>query len=285
MAVPPILASGPGSRSPSPAAPASSASRRSRLLEELGAEVSDDPLGRLRPARSGGAASRRFEGAEVVIHLAANVGGIGYNRRNPGPLAHDNLAMGLNVFEACQGARGREAGRRLLGLRLSQVHPRPLLGGRHLGRLPGGVERSLRAGEEDAARALATPTGASTASTRALPVMANLYGPGDNFDLEDSHVIAAMIHKYVVAAERGDPEVVLWGTGSRRASSSTSTTPPGRWFSAPSDSRSPIRSTSAPGRRRASAGSPRRSPSSPVSRGRPSGTTRSPTGSPSATST
>ena len=45
------------------------------------------------------------------------------------------------------------------------------------------------------------------------PVMANLYGPGDNFDLEDSHVIAAMIHKFVLAAERGDPEVVLWGTG------------------------------------------------------------------------
>jgi GDP-L-fucose synthase len=43
--------------------------------------------------------------------------------------------------------------------------------------------------------------------------MANLYGPGDNFDLEDSHVIAAMIHKYVLAAERGDQEVVLWGTG------------------------------------------------------------------------
>jgi GDP-L-fucose synthase len=46
-----------------------------------------------------------------------------------------------------------------------------------------------------------------------VPVMANLYGPGDNFDLEDSHVIAAMIHKYVLAAEGGDPEVVLWGTG------------------------------------------------------------------------
>ena len=43
--------------------------------------------------------------------------------------------------------------------------------------------------------------------------MANLYGPGDNFDLEDSHVIAAMIHKFVLAVERGDPEVTLWGTG------------------------------------------------------------------------
>jgi GDP-L-fucose synthase len=46
-----------------------------------------------------------------------------------------------------------------------------------------------------------------------VPVMANLYGPGDNFDLEDSHVIAAMVHKYVVATEKGEPEVVLWGTG------------------------------------------------------------------------
>src|SRR5437762_9297594 len=43
--------------------------------------------------------------------------------------------------------------------------------------------------------------------------MANLSGPGDNFDLEDSHVIAAMVHKYVVATERDEPEVVLWGTG------------------------------------------------------------------------
>jgi GDP-L-fucose synthase len=46
-----------------------------------------------------------------------------------------------------------------------------------------------------------------------VPVIANLYGPDDNFDLEDSHVIAAMVNKYVSAAKKGDPEVVLWGTG------------------------------------------------------------------------
>jgi GDP-L-fucose synthase len=45
------------------------------------------------------------------------------------------------------------------------------------------------------------------------PVLANLYGPGDNFDLEDSHVIAAMVRKYVLAHESGGDEVVLWGTG------------------------------------------------------------------------
>jgi GDP-L-fucose synthase len=43
--------------------------------------------------------------------------------------------------------------------------------------------------------------------------MANLYGPNDNFDLEDSHVIAAMIRKFVEARDRGHEEVVLWGTG------------------------------------------------------------------------
>jgi GDP-L-fucose synthase len=45
------------------------------------------------------------------------------------------------------------------------------------------------------------------------PVLANLYGPGDNFDLEDSHVIAAMVRKYVEAVDRGDAKVVLWGSG------------------------------------------------------------------------
>ena len=45
------------------------------------------------------------------------------------------------------------------------------------------------------------------------PIVANLYGPDDNFDLESSHVIAAMIRKYVEAREHGDEQVVLWGTG------------------------------------------------------------------------
>jgi GDP-L-fucose synthase len=46
-----------------------------------------------------------------------------------------------------------------------------------------------------------------------VPIVANLYGPNDNFDLENSHVIAAMIRKYVEARDRGDETVTLWGTG------------------------------------------------------------------------
>ena len=45
------------------------------------------------------------------------------------------------------------------------------------------------------------------------PIVANLYGPNDNFDLENSHVIAAMIRKFVEAVDAGEPTVTLWGTG------------------------------------------------------------------------
>ena len=114
------------------------------------------------------------------------------------------------------------------------------------------------------------------------PVMANLYGPGDNFDLEDSHVIAAMIHKYVLAAERRDPEVVLWGTGK-----------PSREFLYVDDAARALLLSAerldvsdpvniGTGREPASASSQRRSPSSPGSRGRRSGTSLGRTGSRSA---
>src|SRR5262245_13004500 len=71
------------------------------LLTELGAEVavvrSDE-----HDLRERKEAFEALNGAQVVIHLAANVGGIGYNGRNPAPLVHDNLAIGMNVFEACR---------------------------------------------------------------------------------------------------------------------------------------------------------------------------------------
>ena len=118
------------------------------------------------------------------------------------------------------------------------------------------------------------------------PVMANLYGPGDNFDLEDSHVIAAMVHKYVLAAERGDPEVVLWGTGK-----------PSREFLYVDDAARALvlcaerlgRLGSGQHRHRQGDEHPRAGgddlASSPASRGRRSGTTPARTASRSATST
>jgi GDP-L-fucose synthase len=181
------------------------------LLGELGAEVTV-----IRSAeydlRDRSACFEALEGSQVVVHLAANVGGIGYNRRNPAPLAHDNLAMGLNVFEAC-----RELGVEKLVAACSvcaypKFTPVPFKeeniwdGYPEESNAPYGLAKKMLLVLSDSYRR-------QYDLDSCAPVMANLYGPGDNFDLEDSHVIAAMIHKYVLAAERGDPEVVLWGTG------------------------------------------------------------------------
>jgi GDP-L-fucose synthase len=183
------------------------------MLEELGAEVSV-PRSSQHDLRDRAACFQVLDGSEVVIHLAANVGGIGYNRRNPGPLVHDNMAMGLNVFEA---ARELEIEKLVAACSVCAypLHPRniPFLEDD----LWYGYPEESNAPYGLAKKMLIVLSGAYREQyglNSCVPVMANLYGPGDNFDLEDSHVIAAMIHKYVVATEREEPEVVLWGTGS-----------------------------------------------------------------------
>lgn len=181
-------------------------------LDELGAEVSA-PRSAEHDLRDPEATRKALTGADVVIHLAANVGGIGYNRRNPAPLVHDNMAMGLNVFEA---AREHGTGKLVAACSVCAypLHPRniPFLEDD----LWYGYPESSNAPYGLAKKMLIVLSGAYREQhglNSCVPVIANLYGPGDNFDLEDSHVIAAMVHKYVVAAERGEPEVVLWGTG------------------------------------------------------------------------
>jgi GDP-L-fucose synthase len=158
------------------------------------------------------AAREAVDGAEVVIHLAARVGGIGFNRRNPAPLAYDNLIMGANVFEAC-----REGGVAKLVAACSvcaypKFTPVPFKeddlweGYPEESNAPYGIAKKMLIVLADSYRR-------QYGFDACAPVLANVYGPGDNYDLEDSHVIAAMVRKYVEAAERGEPEVVLWGTG------------------------------------------------------------------------
>jgi GDP-L-fucose synthase len=181
------------------------------LLEDLGAEVTT-----VRSAdfdlRDRAQCRAALEGAQVVIHLAANVGGIGYNRRNPGPLAHDNLAMGLNVFEACQELGTEKLVAAGSVCAYPKFTPVPFRedeiwnGYPEETNAPYGLAKKMLNVLSDTYRR-------QYGLDSCAPVIANLYGPGDNFDLEDSHVIAAMIHKYVVATERDDSEVVLWGTG------------------------------------------------------------------------
>jgi GDP-L-fucose synthase len=182
-----------------------------QMLSELGAAVRV-PRSAEHDLTDPGACREALAGADVVVHLAANVGGIGFNRRNPGPLARDNTAMGLNVFEAC-----RELGVSKLVAACSvcaypKHTPVPFKeddlwnGYPEESNAPYGLAKKMLIVLSDAYRR-------QYGLDSCVPVIANLYGPDDNFDLEDSHVIAAMIHKYVAATDGGEPEVVLWGTG------------------------------------------------------------------------
>jgi len=183
-----------------------------RLLESLGAQVTV-PRSAEFDLTEAAAAKEALKGAEVVIHLAANVGGIGFNRRHPAPLIRDNMAMGLNVFEA---ARELETPR-LVSVCTVCAYPKFLdvpfkeediwNGYPEETNAPYGLAKKMMVVLSDTYRR-------QYGLDSCVPILANLYGPDDNFDLEDSHVIPAMIHKYVAAQERGEDEVVLWGTGS-----------------------------------------------------------------------
>jgi GDP-L-fucose synthase len=162
--------------------------------------------------RDAAACRRALADSEVIFHLAANVGGIGYNQRNPAPLAHDNLAMELNVFEAC-----RELGVEKLVVACSVCAyphrtPVPFREGEiwngypEPNTAPYGAAKRMALVLSDAYRR-------QYGLDSSVPLLPNLYGPGDNYDLEDSHVVAAMVRKFVEAADRGDDRVVLWGTG------------------------------------------------------------------------
>ncbi|MBA2546131.1 MAG: GDP-L-fucose synthase [Solirubrobacterales bacterium] len=182
-----------------------------RMLTDLGADVRV-PRSAEHDLRDRDACFEAFSGADTVIHLAANVGGIGYNRRNPGPLARDNLLMGMNVFDACRDLEVQKLVAACSVCAYPKHVPAPFRedeiwdGYPEESNAPYGLAKKMLLVLSDSYRR-------QWGLDSCAPVIANLYGPGDNFDLEDSHVIAAMVRKYVEAAERGDPQVTLWGTG------------------------------------------------------------------------
>jgi GDP-L-fucose synthase len=160
-------------------------------------------------------AARLFAHAspELVVHLAAEVGGIGANRANPGRYWYANLAMGLNVLE--QSRLGEVRKLVLVGTICSYPKHTPVPFRED--DLWNGYPEETNAPYGIAKKALLTGAQAyreqyGLDAIYLLPV--NLYGPQDNFDLETSHVIPALIRKMVEAKEGGEDEIVLWGDGS-----------------------------------------------------------------------
>jgi GDP-L-fucose synthase len=157
------------------------------------------------------------EAPDIVIHLAAEVGGIGANRRSPGRYFFANMAMALHLIERFRARGYAERGGKFVQIGTICAYPKftpvPFKeedlwnGYPEETNAPYGVAKKAAWQMLDAYRLQY-----DMASSYVLPV--NLYGPGDNFDPESSHVIPALIRKCVEAIDRGDDHIVCWGTGS-----------------------------------------------------------------------
>ena len=183
-------------------------------LEEKGVNGKD-----IRVPRSRDTDLRKWENCvdvvkdiDIVIHLAAKVGGIGYNRQYPATLFYDNAIMGIQMMEA-----GRQEGvEKFVAVGTVCAYPKftpvPFKeenlwnGYPEETNAPYGLAKKMMLVQSQAYR---QQYGFN--SIFLLPV--NLYGPRDNFDLESSHVIPALIRKFTVAVENNKKEVEVWGTG------------------------------------------------------------------------
>lgn len=149
---------------------------------------------------------------DIVIHLAAKVGGIGFNKAYPGTLYYDNLIMGANLME-----EARKAGvKKFVAIGTICAYPKytPIPfkeedlwnGYPEETNAPYGLAKKMMLVQAQAYR---QEYGFN--AIYLLPV--NLYGPGDNFDEKSSHVIPALIKKVADAEKNNSPFIEVWGTG------------------------------------------------------------------------
>jgi len=149
---------------------------------------------------------------DLVIHLAAVVGGIGANQKNPGKFFYENLMMGVQLIEQARLANVRKFVALGTVCSYPKFTPTPFSeddlwnGYPEETNAPYGLAKKMMLVQSQSYR---QQYGYN--SIFLLP--ANLYGPGDNFDLESSHVIPALIRKCIEAREQGAKFVDAWGTG------------------------------------------------------------------------
>jgi GDP-L-fucose synthase len=159
--------------------------------------------------------ARLYETArpDVVIHLAAEVGGIGANMAHPGRFFYANMAMGLHLVEYAR----RHGIRKFVHTGTVCAYPKHCPIPFHEDDIWNGYPEETNAPYGVAKKAIFVMLDGyrreyGLAGAVAVPV--NLYGPGDNFDPSSSHVIPALIRKCEEARRAAAPEVVCWGTGS-----------------------------------------------------------------------
>ena len=150
---------------------------------------------------------------DIVIHAAASVGGIGANRDNPGRFFYENMIMGVQLIEACR--RHRVSKTVVLGTICAYPKFTPVPFREE--EIWNGYPEETNAPYGVAKKALLVQCQGyrqqyGMNAIYLLPV--NLYGPRDNFHLESSHVIPALIRKCVEAVKEKKNEIVLWGDGS-----------------------------------------------------------------------
>ncbi|MGP8069518.1 MAG: GDP-L-fucose synthase family protein [Candidatus Bathyarchaeia archaeon] len=150
--------------------------------------------------------------SDIVIHLAAKVGGIGFNQKYPGSLFYDNTIMGLNMIESARQAQVAKFVQVGTVCAYPKFAPVPF----NEDDLWNGYPEETNAPYGIAKKSLLVMAQAYRQQygmniIYLLPV--NLYGPGDNFDPESSHVIPALIRKFVEAVESNSKTVTIWGTG------------------------------------------------------------------------
>jgi len=152
------------------------------------------------------------ERPEVVLHLAAKVGGIGANRKFPGTFLYHNLIMGTHLIEASRQYAVEKFV--MVGTICSypKFTPVPFKeedlwnGYPEETNAPYGLAKKMLLAQLQAYKQEFGFNGVNV-------MLVNLYGPNDNFDLESSHVIPALIRKCIEAKERGDKVMTVWGTG------------------------------------------------------------------------
>ena len=150
--------------------------------------------------------------ADIVIHLAAVVGGIGANRENPGKFYYDNLVMGAMLMEYARQFKVDKFVSIGTICAYPKFTPVPFKeddlwnGYPEETNAPYGLAKKMMLVQSQAYRAQY-----GFNSIFLLPL--NLYGPRDNFDPKSSHVISALIRKFIEVIEKGEDEVVVWGTG------------------------------------------------------------------------